>query len=592
MLKHFQFPRVLGRFILLSLIVGPRPAGGDEPQDVVVVDDFDDGIQNHLLGYRSAFERSPSSAKAERVSGITRGLSGRSWRIDARRAESGFCGGWIHFFDFRSPTRCYCDATKFSYLSFWVKGAAGGESFTVKLADRQWVEREDAVAVGHINRLLPGGVTRDWREVIVPLTLATGLDRRQLAGLTLEFTTPGRFKVYIDDVSFKTRRDATVRLSRSAPAKVPVRIEYPRSMWIWSTRPLLTNTDARETLFDFCHRRKIKNLWMQLDYSMKSEVAMESEGMIPAEVSCRIKHPPRLRSFLREAHRRGLTIHALDGLPEFALKERHHEPLAVIDAVIAWNAHSLPAERFDGIHFDNEPNLLVGWQSPRCRQQILKEFLDLNVECQRRVRQRSQMTYGIDIPFWWNEHAPGSSEPIANVEYHGQRKPASFHCIDLLDQVGIMNYRDTADGPDGMIAHGRDLLRCSDKVGGAKIIMGVETFAADPTRVWFDVGLPHRVFVDMIEKFGHPLARRSRIGGLMLHTLDDGKNVHVGVEMPNVDSTISQTQVQATLLELARQFGCGSRHELNCNPQQMRNLARAHIQNSPILQPRHHSRWG
>jgi len=55
----------------------------------------------------------------------------------------------------------------------------------------------------------------------------------------------------------------------------------------------------------------------------------------------------------------------------------------VVDAVIVFNRESPAEQRFDGIHFDNEPYLLLGWKDRLRREQILREFLELNVECQR-----------------------------------------------------------------------------------------------------------------------------------------------------------------------------------------------------------------
>ena len=90
------------------------------------------------------------------------------------------------------------------------------------------------------------------------------------------------------------------------------------------------------------------------------------------------------RRFLAEDHQARIQVHTLDGYPEFALKPQHGVPLlAVVDAVIVFNRESPAEQRFDGIHFDNEPYLLLGWKDRLRREQILREFLELNVECQR-----------------------------------------------------------------------------------------------------------------------------------------------------------------------------------------------------------------
>ena len=214
-----------------------------------------------------------------------------------------------------------------------------------------------------------------------------------------------------------------------------------------------------------------------------------------------IYHVAEIRSFLKEAHRRDIQVHALDGYPEFALRENHAVPLAVVDEIARFNSQGEKEERFDGVHLDNEPYLILAWQDPARRERILHDFLSLNVECQRRAR-AAGLEYGIDIPFWWNAFS-ADGEASGTVTFRGERKPASFHCIDLLDNVGIMNYRDAADGADGMIAHGRDLLRYADSVNKADIFMGIETFQYDPQPVWFVLGLTGERFRKALNDRGH-----------------------------------------------------------------------------------------
>jgi hypothetical protein len=90
-------------------------------------------------------------------------------------------------------------------------------------------------------------------------------------------------------------------------------------------------------------------------------------------------------------------VEALDGAPEYSVRKNHRVPLAIVDAVIAFNRAGGPGERFDGVHFDNEPYLLVGRHFPEVRKKILTEFVELNLECQRRIRARGDMVCGIAI---------------------------------------------------------------------------------------------------------------------------------------------------------------------------------------------------
>ncbi len=533
------------------------------PAKLLLVDDFEGGQQNRLGGFHEKYQAGDSVAVLDRNARVHRGRAGSSLFVQADRRATGYCGVWLQFFNFRASQRKYFDASPYSYLSFWVKGHAGDERFTVKLADRKWIEKEDSIAVGEIRQYLPKGVTTNWQEVLVPLAAIKSLDLQQLGGLTIDFTSPGRHAVYIDDISFKVTASIATPQNETASGTGSSAATSPRAMWLWESRVVLHDPAQREQLFTFCRDEAIEQLWMQLDYRIAGQSPHEviapttgSSASAPAkQVTIQLPDPAAWRRFLTEAHQARIQVHALDGYPEFALKPQHAAPLAVVDAVIDFNRESTPEQRFDGIHFDNEPYLLLGWEDRTRREQILREFLELNVECQRRVRTQSGLTFGIDIPFWWQELDEATGKPQGEVTFAGKKKPASHHCIDLLDQVGIMNYRDAAEGADGLIAHGQDLLTYADKAGAARIHMGVETFLSPPADVWFVVGLPRKRFEAVVRGAGRELASLSRVDGLRLHRLDDGQNVHVGLELPLEPTADDLQRIQSHLTQIAERFG-------------------------------------
>jgi hypothetical protein len=534
------------RLLTLGVLFVPIASSARAESATFLVDDFNDQVQNALGGYRNTFAAEPSSAAAMRVADIFRGAVGRSARIEARRGAKGYCGYWIHMFDMRAEERRYFDASAYSYLSLWVRGARGGEDFLIKLADQRWIEKEDSVTVGRAAALLPEGVTTEWQEVVIPIGRQP-LNWRRLGGITFEFTEPGRHVVYIDDIAFKQRpAAATPGTKATASHRVESRRELSRRLWVWSTETLLNDAGKQTELFEFCHQHRIGELWTQLLYSV-------DRGDDSRETQCTIRDPEKVRTFLRAAHESEILVHALDGYADFALRENHDIPLAVVDAVVAFNRDCGFGERFAGVHFDNEPYLLVGWQDPNRREQILQEFLELNAECQRRIHERSQMRFGIDIPFWWQERDERTGKVVGEVEFRGKRQAASYHCLDLLDNVGVMNYRDTADGADGMIAHGRNLLEYADKSGRATVYMGVETFRYRPSEVWFVCGLPREQFHAALGSEARHIARVSRLNEFRLRTLDDGQRVHVGIELPD-GSDSSNELVTKTMRELAQHF--------------------------------------
>lgn len=561
-----QKPTSLILIAILVLVACADAQQSSDPDKLFLVADFNDDIQNYAGGYYNKFERAPSSASTFLIKDIVRGAGGHSLRVKGDKGDDGFCGVWIQFFDFKSPTKKYFDTTKYKYLSFWVRGEQGGEDFLVKLADQDWIEQEDSLPLGSVGEFMKGNVTKRWKEVLVPLEKFTMLDHRNMGGLTLEFMKPGQQTIYIDDVAFKDERHTPTPKTNLPRSDEGQFVQPPRAMWVWDTKPLLLNPVARQELFDFCDQENINQLWLQILYAFKPNISVAdvptlvAEGK-PLELECILHFRDEFRHFIRSAHERGITVHVLDGYPEFAQKIYHAMPLGIVDAVIKFNKNSEPQERFDGIHFDNEPYLISGSRDDARHEQILLEFLDLNAECQRRVREHSDMVFGVDIPFFWHERNLETGQIVGEVTYNGQSKPASFHCIDLLDNVGIMNYRDTADGADGMIAHGRELLAYADKTKqNGKIYMGIETFSYAPTDVWFAVGLPRAEFAKALKGRGQEIGMFSRIDGHRTQIFDDGSNIHVGIELPPDPTPEDKVSITATMAKIALQLG------ISCDP--------------------------
>jgi hypothetical protein len=232
-----------------------------------------------------------------------------------------------------------------------------------------------------------------------------------------------------------------------------------RALWVWDPGPLLSDASARRQFLEFCRVQAIDIAWLH--------VARSAGGS-------RLQHEDDWRELLQDAHRSAVKIHALDGDPAYVLRERHYVVLDLVDTIIRFNRESSPDQRFDGIHLDNEPHLLAGWQLPSVRVRLLTEYLELNARVQRVVRAEGGLEYGVDIPFWWQDRDEQSGTAIGDVMFDGVRKAASFHILDLVDNVGIMDYRNVAGGDDGIIAHARALLEYG-KGTTAKVFVGVET---------------------------------------------------------------------------------------------------------------------
>ena len=131
--------------------------------DVLVVADFNQGNQNALGGYFNKYEQSPSKATVSLTTAEFHGTDGKSFKVKAKKNKDGFCGAWMHFFDFRADNKKFLDAFKYGYMSFWVKGEKGGENFSINLADERLIGIEDSIkAPTSFPEVSPGNGRKYW----------------------------------------------------------------------------------------------------------------------------------------------------------------------------------------------------------------------------------------------------------------------------------------------------------------------------------------------------------------------------------------------------------------------------------------------
>ncbi len=435
----------------------------DEPQrstppfdgDVFLLGHFDRGNTNRLGGYFNGFARAPSTSAVS----ITRALGdGPALAFSYDKAAGSFAGFWIHLFDLkRHPTeRIFFDASPFTYLTFAIRGERGGEKLALQLADRAWEQREGSLLIGDVASFLDSGrVEATWQRVWVPREAwPAELDSRELASLVFLTNGEGAGRVFLKDIAFTTRRDAEIPTAGRGEEEVR---GLRRAMWLWETPAVTSGPDARRRLVQFCRTEGITDLFMQLPYKAER---VDERWTISWDRE-------RLRPLIADLHAAGVTVHALDGDPKFGLPEWHGQVIATIRSIVEYNRESLPAERFDGIRYDIEPYLLPGFGGVR-RTQILQHYLTI-VAASQAVAAQAGLVYGVDIPAWFDERNE-FFEPVAEVE----GRPLSELIIDIVDNVGIMDYRTQAYGADGTIAHAQTELRYAAR-RGKKVFVGLET---------------------------------------------------------------------------------------------------------------------
>lgn len=440
----------------------PRPGRiPDFQEGYYRVADFDGGQSNHGKGSFGVFQRAPSEARMDLDVRVRRGDGGSSLRLEYDRQDEGYCGLWVYLPEGGndSTERVYLNASPFPYLSFWIKGLRGGEDVTVHIADHAWHLKDSALPLASLSELLPQGVSREWQEVIVPLAPAQeqGLDLTRLASLSFHFSASGAGTVFIDDLAFKTSQTAFVPPT-APPPRARAGRTLRRATWIWDPTKFLENPDEQQELFRFSRRHSINVFFVQISCHYRQ---------VGEEKVCELDREDEFRTFIREARRHGIEVHALDGYRYHVLPRWHPQVLAQVRAVLDFNARVPPEERFAGIHHDNEPYLIPAF-SGRLREDLLAYFLDLAAACQQLIRQNSDsLVYGVDIPFWYDSH---------EVTWRGVRKPMSEHVIDIVDLVGIMAYRTDALGANGVIALASDETAYASRLG-KQVFVALETSA-------------------------------------------------------------------------------------------------------------------
>jgi hypothetical protein len=214
------------------------------------------------------------------------------------------------------------------------------------------------------------------------------------------------------------------------------------AMWVYKTRDVMASAAQRIELFDFCHHRDITDLFWQVHFQRTSDGGFalgDSEST---------------RAFLREAHAQSIRVHALAGDPSHTLTANHDRVLARVDALVAFNKAAAPEAGFAGLHLDIEPHGLPQWKTAdvagKC--QLLTQFVDIHTRAAERLNAADpHLMYGADVVFWLDKLKPDGT-PAYPVTYRGVTKDAAKHLLDVVDNVGIMSYRNTAEGKGGIIA--------------------------------------------------------------------------------------------------------------------------------------------
>ena len=231
----------------------------------------------------------------------------------------------------------------------------------------------------------------------------------------------------------------------------------PRAIWTWEgeSYAMLDEEGAGAQGIAFLKSKAIGTIYLYAD-------AYRGRNLIAA-------NPERYRRLLRRMHASGLKVYALLGsgylnTERYVLPRHREEAVAMLKRVLDYNRAAALDERFDGINLDIEPHILAEWSTRKM--ELLANFVEMSDALMQVKRASGQdLPMGPAIPFWLDG---------IQLDWKGQRKPVSQHVQDIYDFVALMDYRDHADGGDGLVSHAMDELTYGEAIG-RPVMIGIET---------------------------------------------------------------------------------------------------------------------
>lgn len=231
-------------------------------------------------------------------------------------------------------------------------------------------------------------------------------------------------------------RRATIAVVASAVlmAALPVSAsDTSRAMWVWD--------EPTQVIVDFSVERGIDRVFLHVAPGSSSDPAVDT--------------------FLASAHSAGIEVFALAGDPSWAKRSRTF--LNWVDEIVSHGG-------FDGLAPDIEPHALSDWSNEKRRSRLLTRYLDALEDAHGRA---AGLPLIPAVPFWWDE-----------PEFAVEGSLLIDEVIRRVDGIAVMAYRDTADGPNGIITlAGYEVAAGS--LAGKSVTIGVETAANSLDHVTF-----------------------------------------------------------------------------------------------------------
>jgi len=165
-------------------------------------------------------------------------------------------------------------------------------------------------------------------------------------------------------------------------------------------------------------------------------------------------------TFLRKANKAGIDVYAYGGKPSWGLKENNHESLSFAYWVKDYNNSVAEDAKITGVMFKVLPYKLSQWNEDQTA--ILKQWKNNMKAAYEEAKLNSSLKVSVAIPFWLDSiKTPGQDD-----------MPFSTWLIRQFDETALLAYRDTIEGPNGVIALTENELKAASEYN-KDIMIGV-----------------------------------------------------------------------------------------------------------------------
>lgn len=505
----------LSTIILIYFVLSCSPVSSQQ-DGIILIDSFSSSHQNSLGATRGVYQKAPSNISLEVIEEGNETLL----KLRYEKQPDGWCG-FYSLLELEQPF----DASDAEGVYLIVKAGNGQEDFEVGLADLHWKALDDSAKSGSIVRFLSHPLSRDWQVVQIPMSKFPDVQTHQLHSMVINFPVDQKGTLFVREMGFYASH--TVIHPDLAGEQNPVvekpsstgSLQPPRSLWVWNTSGIQRDRQQAESLVEFCKQQQIETVYLQLPLAAAVHGASPS---IPERI---LENPVQLAALVQLLHHNSIEAHALDGYHYYALPEWHPVCLAVIQEFLRYQREAVPEARFTGLHLDIEPYLLPQFESEdrKDQEKLFLDYLHLNDLILQEVKsQDPTLPVGLSIPFWY-EQTGDDGQVVAEVPWEdGKMKPVSYILFDWVDYIAIMDYRNVAGGPNGIIAHARqemDYANATHRDGSGRnriVIIGVETQKIEPEFITFH-GYTPEYFEQTLAEVAEHYANDPAFGGFAIH---------------------------------------------------------------------------